>query len=203
MRRAANSYGYLYTRRCYRRGACGVIGNLYSARLETQKPERAGNQRLRNSLLAELATMDDLLPTDSDGRKDMFPVGISMPSNVFQSNSNRLSILNQEETDRVIRFYSGALKFQKMVEGTVNLLSGDNESLETLIEERGGAKKKIQQEWIRCVVSLLENSAVYPEAIVLEGRRIEPGESIGFEELWIFLNYEGISDKGLEAEPIW
>ena len=179
----------------------GSLGTYILQEWRRKKQEKQEIKDLRNSLLAELSTMDDLLPRDYDGRDDTLPIGMSIPSNVYESNSSRLSILSQKETDCVIRFYSGALKFQKMTEEATEVLLTDDRSLEDIIRERG-AKGKIQQEWIRCVVTLLENSDEYPDAIRFEGRRIEPQESIGFKDLWIFMNRGGISDKGMEADPV-
>ena len=179
----------------------GALGTYMLQGWRRKKQEKKEIKNLRNSLLAELSNMDDLLPSDYDQRGDTLPIGMSIPSNVFESNSGRLSILSQTETDRVIRFYSGALKFQKMIEESMHLFQNNDASPDDIVEERGG-KDKIQQEWVRCVLILLENSDEYPDAIQFEGRRIEPDQDIGVRELWIFLNHEGISERGMEAEPV-
>lgn len=179
----------------------GSLGTYLLQEHRRKKQEKEEVENLRNSLLAELSCMDDLLSEDHDDRDDIVQIGMSIPSNVFESNSSTLSILESKETERVIRFYSGALKYQKMVEELTDLLADGDKSPENILKKRGG-KEKIQDEWIRCVVSLLEHSDGYPESIQFEGREIEPNEDIGFEDLWIFLNYDGISDKGMDAEPV-
>jgi hypothetical protein len=88
-----------------------------------------------------------------------------------------------------------------MIEESTDFLQSEDTSPEDIVKKRGG-KNKIQEEWIRCVVLLLENSDAYPDAIQFEGRQIEPDDNINIRDLWIFLNYNGISDKGMEAEPI-
>lgn len=182
-----------------------IVGSLGTYLLQEKRRKREATERtnnLRNSLLAELSCMDDLLLEGHDDRDNVVQIGMSIPSNVYESNSNALSILKDEETERVIRFYSGALKYQKMVEDKADLLSGEGKSPDQFMKKRGG-KDKIQDEWIRCVVSLLEHSNNYPDAIRFEGRRIEPDFDIRFKDLWIYLNYEGVQDKGMTVEPIY
>lgn len=181
-----------------------LVGSLGTYILQSQRRIRQQQNQidnLRNSLLAELSNMDDLIPSDYDGENDTVPIGMSIPSNVYESNSQNLSMLKHRETDTVIRFYSGALKIQKMTEEAADILSDEDASPEDIIQERGG-KDNIRQEWIRCVVTLLENSDNYPDAIKFEGREINPDSDIGFKDLWVFLNHEAISDRGMQAEPI-
>lgn len=181
-----------------------LIGSVGTHLLQVRRQREQENQKivdLRNSLLAELSCMDDLLRSDYDDTDDAFPVGMAIPSEIFESNSGHLSILTQKETERVIRFYSGALKYQKMVEEATNLFLNSNKSPEDILEERK-TKPRIREEWIRCVNALLEESDTYPDAIEFEGRKIEPHEDVLFEDLWIFLNHAGINEKGMQAEPI-
>jgi len=156
---------------------------------------------LRNSIIAELSCMDDLLQSDFDDTGDTLPVGMSIPSRVYEANSGRLSLLTQKESERVVRFYSGALKYQKMVEEATDIHVSSDESPVKVYEERE-AKPRIREEWVRCVVTLLEESNMYPNAINFEERKIEPQKDMRFEDLWIFLNHSGISDKAINAEPI-
>lgn len=96
-----------------------LVGSLGTYILQGQRRIRQQQNEidnLRNSLLAELSNMDDLLPSDYDGKIDTVPIGMSIPSNIYLSNTQNLSILTQHETNAVIRFYSGALKLQKMSE---------------------------------------------------------------------------------------
>jgi hypothetical protein len=180
-----------------------IFGSLGTHILQIRRERKQEQQEisnLRDSLIAELSCMDELLQSGYDDSDNAVVVGMSIPSGVYESNSNRLSILTQEEVEKVIRFYSAALKYQKMVEEKAELFM-EGASEEDIQKERS-AKSRIREEWVRCVVALLEESATYPDAITFEGRRIAPHKEMQFEDLWIFLNHVGISEKGMEAEPI-
>jgi hypothetical protein len=181
-----------------------IIGSLGTHFLQIRRQRNREKQEitnLRHSIIAELSCMDDLLRSSYDDNNDTFPVGMSIPSKIYESNSGRLSLLTQTETERVIRFYSGALKYQKMVEEKADIQLSDSGPPTEIYEERE-AKTRIREEWVRSVVALVKESDKYPSAINFEGREIKPHEDIQFEDLWVFLNHSGISEKGMEAEPV-
>ena len=181
----------------------GSLGTYILQGRRRKKQHQKEIEELRDSLLAELSTMDDLRRTDQESRDDILSVGMYIPSNVYGSNTQKLSILTRAETDAIIRFYSGALKYQKSVEETANVVLNGDISIDEIIKEHD-EKDKFRQEWVRCVMVLLENSDTYPDVIQFEGEKIEPNSSdnISFEKLWVFLNHEGISDKGMEVKQI-
>jgi len=183
----------------------GSIGtHLFQIRRQNER-QREKISNLRNSLLAELSCMDELLRSEHDDNPETLPIGMSIPSEVYKSNSGQLSLLTQRETEAVIRFYSGALKYQKMIEEATDVLlddgDRDDEPPKRIHEERE-AKPRVREEWVSCVLAVLEESDSYPNAIEFEGRKIEPDEDILFEDLWIFLNHTGINEKGMEVEPV-
>lgn len=160
-------------------------------------------RRLRSAFLAELASMDHLLPKASDHSPGSASVGFTLPTQVYSANADRISLLTEEETDPLVRVYTGARLLERHSEQMLQILTaeGDVDPNKDMKEELGSTEN-IRKEWKRAVVAILKNSHEKPIHIRYNDRDIEAEQDTDMTDLWILLNCEDLKNKGSDIEII-
>ncbi|MFD1569541.1 hypothetical protein [Halorubrum laminariae] len=174
----------------------GSIGT-YAAQEKSRKNKQEEKiKQLRQSLLTELASFDELLNERSSNYRTQIPAHEIITSEVYRSNSSQISLLTAEESESVIRFYSGAIMVNKTLQTARDLITQsqnpdahDHTTLNKSIDQ-------LREDWKDCVLKLIHNSESYSDRVRIEvedeSEEIKLNDEVPPQFLWWVLNQDRI-----------
>lgn len=185
--------------------ASGVVGALlgsfatYLGRERSRKNEKREEiETLRRSLVAELASMEELATIDSANKPTKVPIHRLVSSEVYKSNSPKISRLTPREAEAVIRFYSNAIRYEQTLDTTHQLLSNIDASPLHDMSPLHISRDLLRKEWKDCVLALISELDDYPGEIKIDGERYSVDESMSSADIWYVLNLDKLETDDIE-----
>lgn len=178
----------------------GVAGSLgtYILRERSRRKERERQiTNMRRSLLAELHSMEELATQDSANKSTMLPMHRFVSAEVYRANSSQISLLTEKETEAIVRFYSGAIKFEQTLEVTRGQITEETQGPLQDFSGLHHTQDILREEWKECVLALMSELDRYPKEIEIDGETLQIDESRSSGDLWVILDNE---EEALVAE---
>lgn len=178
----------------------GSIGTYWARERSRKKQKREQIEDLRRSLLSELVSMEELATLDSANKATKIPMNNLISSEVYRSNSSKISLLTTEETDAVIRFYSNAIRFEKTVDSTIDAASEIEPSMAHDMTPIHNSRDILREEWKDCVLALIAELEEYSDKVQLGDEHLSVDDSMSSGDLWYVLNPDKLGEGDEDVE---
>ena len=176
-------------------GLAGGIGSYIAQEKVRANRKEEKIQQLRQSLLTELSSFDELVHEQSSNYKTQVPANELITPEVYRANSSQISLLTSTEAQAVIRFYTSAIMVNNSIQTARNLIAQsdnpeihDHTSINTSID-------RVRQDWINCVLELMSNLDEYPSQAKVDGDEYTLDKDTPAPILWNVLNQDRVSTE--------